>query len=110
MKKANLILLSVFLILTAQFQAQSVGDTIVVPVLNYSNSSRNVVVNFPTNPTLSFEKVIMRYAMRCKGGLISTGGQRNLGCGEWDYSCNTYLTDSTKADSSSSSIPKYSIL
>jgi hypothetical protein len=109
MKKANLILLSVFLILTAKFQAQSVGDTIVVPVLNYSNSSRNVVANFPTNPSLSFEKVIMRYAMRCKGGLVSTGGQRNLGCGEWDYSCNTYLTDSTKADSSSSSIPKYSI-
>lgn len=109
MKKVNLILLSILLVLTVKFKAQSIGDTIVVPVLDYANSSRSVVANFPTNASLSFEKVIMRYAMRCKNGLVSTGAQRNLGCGEWDYSCNTYVTDSTKADSSASSISRYSI-
>ncbi|MFT4755931.1 MAG: hypothetical protein ACI91R_000568, partial [Vicingaceae bacterium] len=94
---------------TSEVTAQSIGDTIVVPVLDYLNPSRSVVANFPTNPSLSYEKVIMRYAMRCKDGLISTSGQRNLGCGEWDYSCNTYLTDSTNADSSSATIAKYRI-
>ena len=93
----------------SEVTAQSIGDTIVVPVLDYLNPSRSVVANFPTNPSLSYEKVIMRYAMRCKNGLISSGGQRNLGCGEWDYSCNTYLTDSTNADSSSATIAKYRI-
>jgi hypothetical protein len=94
---------------TSEVTAQGIGDTIVVPVLDYLNPSRSVVANFPTNPSLSYEKVIMRYAMRCKDGLISTSGQRNLGCGEWDYSCNTYLTDSTNADSSSATIAKYRI-
>jgi hypothetical protein len=37
--------------------------------------------------------------MRCKDGLVSTGSDRNLGCGEWDYSCNTYVVDSTRVDS-----------
>ena len=36
--------------------------------------------------------------MRCKNGLVSTGTNRNLGCGEWDYSCNTYVVDDTKAE------------
>lgn len=109
MKKIYLSLVLAFSLLSIGSQGQSIGDTIVVPVLDYSNASRNVVANFPNNSSLSFEKVIMRYAMRCKNGLVSTGGQRNLGCGEWDYSCNTYVTDSTNADSSSSIIARYSI-
>ncbi|MFT6165385.1 MAG: hypothetical protein ACJASF_000064 [Vicingaceae bacterium] len=109
MKSIYLVLILTFSLYSIKSQGQSIGDTIVVPVLDYSNASRNVVANFPTNPALSFEKVIMRYAMRCKNALVSTTGQRNLGCGEWDYSCNTYVTDSTKADSSSSSIARYSI-
>ena len=109
MKKIYLVLIITSLFFSKEFQAQSIGDTIVVSVLDYSNSSRNVVANFPSNSNLSFEKVIMRYAMRCKNGLVSSGAQRNLGCGEWDYSCNTYLTDSTNAVSSSRSIARYSI-
>lgn len=79
--------------------------------MNYQTASRDVVANFPTNTSLSFEKVIMRYAMRCKNGLVSPpiSGQTNIGCGEWDYSCNTYITDSTKADSSIRSINRYII-
>ncbi len=109
MKLKYFILIATIALLSIKSYSQNIGDTIIVPVLDYSNVSRNVVANFPTNSSLSFEKVIMRYAMRCKNGLVSTGGQRNLGCGEWDYSCNTYLTDSTRADSSSSSIARYSI-
>lgn len=105
-----LLLLSIFLFSTNS-NGQNIGDTIIVPVLDYSNPSRNVVANFPTNSALTFEKVIMRYAMRCKNGLISPpiSGQTNLGCGEWDYSCNTYITDSTTADSSISNINRYII-
>ena len=101
------ILLSIFAV--SSLFSQNTGDTIVVNVLNYQSTTRDVVANFPTNPNLTFEKVIMRYAMRCKGGLISTGAQRNLGCGEWDYSCNTYIEDPTKVDSSAATIDRYSI-
>ena len=109
MKRIYFLIAFSFSLFTPEVTAQSIGDTIVVPVLDYLNPSRSVVANFPTNPSVSYEKVIMRYAMRCKNGLISSGGQRNLGCGEWDYSCNTYLTDSTNADSSSATIAKYRI-
>ena len=109
MKKIYLLIVISLQFISQNIIGQSVGDTIVVAVLDYTISSRNVVANFPTNSNLSFEKVIMRYAMRCKNALISTGSNRNQGCGEWDYSCNTYLTDSTKADSSISSVDRYSI-
>jgi len=41
----------------------------------------------------------MLYNMRCKDGLVSTTSDRNKGCGEWDYSCNTYIHDSSMVDS-----------
>lgn len=47
--------------------------------------------------------------MRCKNGLVSTTSNRNLGCGEWDYSCNTYITDSSLTDSVKATHPNYII-
>ena len=47
--------------------------------------------------------------MRCKNAQVSTSANRNLGCGEWDYSCNTYLTDSAKIDSVKASHPDHRI-
>jgi hypothetical protein len=41
----------------------------------------------------------MEYRIRCKDALVSTGSNTNLGCGEWDYSCNTYIIDSSFTDS-----------
>lgn len=83
--------------------AQSVGDTIIVPSFNYSQTSgsgiRDTMIDFPDDPTQTYEKIIMLYNMRCKDGLVSVPGNTNLGCGEWDYSCNTYITDSSKVDS-----------
>lgn len=92
--------------------SQNTGDTIIVKALDYSSVSRDTMVNFPTNPNLRFERVIMRYAMRCKNGLVSPpiSGQTNRGCGEWDYSCNTYITDSTKADSISRTIDQFQVI
>lgn len=106
----SLLILSLLFFTSNQINGQNIGDTVKVQVLDYSNSSRSVIANFPTS-SLTFEKVIMRYAMRCKNGLISPpiSGQTNIGCGEWDYSCNTYITDSTKADSTSNSIARYVI-
>lgn len=47
--------------------------------------------------------------MRCKNAQVSTSSNRNLGCGEWDYSCNTYLTDSSRLDSVKATHPNYRI-
>lgn len=85
--------------------AQNPGDTIVVNTFNYSQTAgsgnRDTMINFPDLPGVTYERIIMKYNMRCKNGLVSppTSGQTNIGCGEWDYSCNTYIHDSTRMDS-----------
>ncbi|MFT7589887.1 MAG: hypothetical protein ACI959_002108, partial [Limisphaerales bacterium] len=86
---------------SSQLIAQVPGDTIIVRAFNYESGTRDTIINFPTDPSLTYEKILLHYNMRCKDGLISPAisGQTNLGCGEWDYSCNTYITDSTKVDS-----------
>lgn len=90
-------------IFTSILIAQSVGDTLVVPTFNYTQTDgsgiRDTMIDFPDDPNQSFEKIIMLYNMRCKDGLISVPGNTNRGCGEWDYSCNTYITDSARVDS-----------
>lgn len=89
-----------FLLLSVVFQAAA-QDTIVVPSLNFkSSAARDTMVYFPNGKPSDYEKVILKYTLRCKNALVSTSSNRNLGCGEWDYSCNTYLTDSTRVDSS----------
>ncbi len=47
--------------------------------------------------------------MRCKDAQISTSTERNKGCGEWDYSCNTYIVDSTRIEKVASTHPNYII-
>jgi hypothetical protein len=91
--------------------AQIPGDTIVVSSLNYASITRDTVVNFPNLPGVTFEKIIMLYNMRCKNGLVSSGvsGQTNVGCGEWDYSCNTNIVDSTTLDSTKAKHPSHII-
>jgi hypothetical protein len=79
--------------------AQSMGDTLVVPTIHYASLTRDTMIDFPNEPNQSYEKIYMLYNMRCKDGLISVPGNTNRGCGEWDYSCNTYITDSTRVDS-----------
>ena len=87
-------------------QAQSI-DT--VTTFTFSSTSRSGVFQFPDDPTKSYNKIKMLYRMRCKNGLVSTSANRNLGCGEWDYSCNTYLTDSSRFDSVKATFPDHII-
>lgn len=75
-------------------------DTIIVPSFHFKSSNRkDTIVQFPNGNHNDYEKILMQYTMRCKNALVSTSNNRNLGCGEWDYSCNTYITDSTRIDS-----------
>ncbi len=98
MKTRTLLLLAA-LMFTVINHAQTVGDTIVIQSFDYNSTTRDTVIDFSSLDGLSFEKIIMEYSMRCKDANISTGGNTNFGCGEWDYSCNTYLHDSTQIDS-----------
>jgi len=89
--------LLVIFFLSSNLSAQDV----IVQSFNFDSETRDTVIEFPQMDHNNWEKIIMLYSMRCKDGLISppVAGQTNLGCGEWDYSCNTYITDSTQVDS-----------
>lgn len=102
--------LVVFYLISTTFlvQAQSPGDTIVVKAFKYGSSTRDTVIQFP-NGNLSYEKIIMKYNMRCKNNLVSNSAQPNQGCGEWDYSCNTFVVDSTRIENELNNAPKYII-
>jgi len=93
--------------------SQSVGDTLIIPTINYTQTQspqgRDTMILFPDNPGQTYEKIILSYNMRCKNGLVSNGSNTNLGCGEWDYKCNTYITDSSRVDSVLSYQPSYTI-
>lgn len=108
-KKMNKVILSaLILLLSVTLKAQSPGDTIVVKAFKYNSTTRDTFINFPS-ANLTFEKIIMKYNMRCKNALVSSGSQPNLGCGEWDYSCNTYIVDSTKIENDLSTHPSHII-
>ena len=85
-----------FLFLSLSIFGQNVTE---VQTLTYSSTTRDTVVEFPTADHNTYEKILMVYSMRCKDALVSTTQERNKGCGEWDYSCNTYITDSSRVDS-----------
>ena len=89
--------------------SQAVGDTITIETFNYNSTTRDTVIDFSVLPNVSFEKILMKYNMRCKDGNVSTGGNTNYGCGEWDYSCNTYIYDSTRIDSVLYTHPNYTV-
>ena len=101
MKKLHSYLKLSFFVLGFSFFgfSQVPGDTIVINTLDYNSTTRDTIVDFSSLPNVTFEKILMKYNMRCKDGNVSSGGNPNFGCGEWDYSCNTYLHDSTRIDS-----------
>lgn len=93
---------------TSNIFGQQPGDTIVVSAFSYTSSVRDTVLTFPSG-NISFEKVIMKYSMRCKNGLVSTQSAPNQGCGEWDYSCNTFIVDSSKIEEVLQTHPSHTI-
>src|SRR3954468_8578621 len=101
MKKLLLLfaLIPAFSLIISKNSFAGTGDTTVVQTLRYDSTMRAGVFQFPTDSTKTYEKIIMRYGLRCKGGLVSDQVNRNRGCGEWDYNCNTYIVDSTQQDS-----------
>ena len=107
MKNSLLVLFLLGFIQTALI-AQVPGDTIFVQAFDYDSGTRDTIVEFPDND-LTYEKIIMKYNMRCKDAQISTSTERNKGCGEWDYSCNTYIVDSTRIEKVASTHPNYII-
>jgi hypothetical protein len=113
MKISRLSLLFSLAVLAILFSANEikagVGDTTVVRTLRYDTTMRAGVFQFPTDTTKTYEKIIMRYGLRCKNGLISNSSNTNLGCGEWDYNCNTFIVDSTQTDSLHKNSPSHSI-
>ncbi len=85
------------------------GQSTIVQTLTYDSTSRSMMVDFPNVDHNQYEKILMHYSMRCKNGEVSTGADRNKGCGEWDYSCNTNIIDSTRVDSFLANAPSHII-
>jgi hypothetical protein len=113
--KKHIFLFIAFYLIGIVVRAQVAGDTIVTNTFNYSQTYgtgiRDTMINFPNLTGVNFEKIYMLYNMRCKNGVVGnlvTPAGKN-GCGEWDYSCNTYITDSTKIDSTKTKGPSHII-
>ena len=92
---------SLFFVLFCSITSVIFGQSTTVNALNYNSTTRDTLIEFPIGDHNQYKKIIMHYSMRCKDGLVSPGiaGQTNIGCGEWDYSCNTNIVDSTQVDS-----------
>lgn len=98
--------LPVFILISLSISAQ---DTTWIRGFNYDSRTRDSLITFPGGDHNQYEKILMYYSMRCKDGLVSTGTERNKGCGEWDYSCNTNIIDSTGIDSLKALHPNFII-
>src|SRR5690606_7885535 len=108
MKNNFLLLTILFFSLQFSVNAQQPGDTIKVQLYTYDNPDRSIDATLPSED-LEVEKIILKSNMRCKKALVSTGQDRNKGCGEWDYSCNTYVIDSSKVEAVESSVKSHYI-
>jgi hypothetical protein len=94
-----------FVLFCAHFGLRA-QDTVVVQTLTYDSTVRAGVWTFPDD-TSSWRKIVMQYSMRCHDALI--GNANFVGCWEWDYSCNTIITDSSRTDSVKSTAPSHVI-
>lgn len=110
--KNNLLFLAVALFGLCPLEKSFAQDTTEVRSFSYSSLTRDTTIDFPA-PGTSYEKILMRYNMRCHDGTVSSSGNNNGphqgGCGEWDYSCNMYLTDPSRVDSLLSYTPSHYI-
>jgi hypothetical protein len=75
------------------------GDTVVVQTLTFDSIGRAGYYQFPNALDRTYERVIMQYRLRCIKGKTRTQRSDTVGCGEWDYNCETFITDSTLIDS-----------
>ena len=91
------------LLFTSQIFAQ---DTTTVQTFTWESETRSEIFNFPDDPDKTYRKILMIYNMRCHDDAVGNG---NVGCREWDYSCNTFITDPTRVDSTLLSHPTHII-
>ncbi len=72
------------------------SQNVVVQTLTLGDNATSGDFTFPDDPSASYEKIYMVYQMRCHEAQVGNGG---VGCREWDYSCNTFITDDSRVDS-----------
>jgi hypothetical protein len=89
----NFLLFLIFLLTPAFFLAQ---DTLTVQTFTWDSETRSGDFTFPDQSEGPFEKVLMIYNMRCHDAQVGSG---SVGCREWDYSCNTFVTIPEQTDS-----------
>ncbi|MBK9271587.1 MAG: T9SS type A sorting domain-containing protein [Saprospiraceae bacterium] len=100
---ASLVVLMAFSLCNQEVLGQ---DTIWVQTLTWDSAGRQGVWQFPDDPNQDFRKILMYYNMRCHNAAVGNG---NVGCYEWDYSCNTFVTDSQRLDSTQAIQNNYDI-
>ncbi|MEO1259997.1 MAG: LamG-like jellyroll fold domain-containing protein [Bacteroidota bacterium] len=96
----------IFLLVILLQNIISAQDTIRVQTFDWNSETRAEVFEFPDNPDDTYRKIIMKYNMRCHDDEVGNGA---VGCREWDYSCNTFITDSTRVDSTRQFHPSHTI-
>lgn len=74
----------------------SAQDTLTVQTFTWDSDTRSGNFIFPDASEGPFEKVLMLYNMRCHDAQVGSG---SVGCREWDYSCNTFVTVPEMTDS-----------
>jgi len=99
-------LIALSVLCTLFYSFVTAQDTIVVQTLTWEDENRSGYYEFPDNPEATYRKIIMRYNMRCHDDAVGNG---NVGCREWDYSCNTFITDPSLEDSTRAFHPNYII-
>ena len=72
-------------------------DTTVVQTFTWDSVGRSGYFDFPDDPSIQYEKILLAYTMRCFNAEVGNG---NVGCKEWDYSCNTFIHTPEVMDSS----------
>ena len=102
-------LITFCVILFSCHSSMAQNDTTWVQTLTFDSVGRSYYFDFPEGDHNEYRKIIMQYRMRCKDALVSDGANRNKGCGEWDYSCNTYITDTLIQDSLKATHPSHII-
>lgn len=96
MRNFHSLFLQISILFIISFRQVIAQDSVVVQAFTWDNPSRNALFSFPAKSDGPFRRVWMSYNMRCHGAKV---GVQGVGCGEWDYSCNTFITDSSKIDS-----------
>ena len=99
-------LFAIFTCLLFSGSLMQAQDTIVVQTLTWADDFRSGNFEFPDNPNQTYRKILMLYNMRCHDVAVGSG---NVGCREWDYSCNTFITDDSRVDSNLATAPNYII-